>query len=71
MSFNVQCDLSNKNNNIHNLIFSDSYKKRLKGDSCCRQKIAKTRLQKSKRGSYSNYGESQGNSRLKKALSLV
>ena len=42
-----------------------------KSDSHCRQKIARARLQKSKRGSYTNYGEIQDNSKLKKALSLV
>ena len=35
----------------------------------CRQKT--TRLQKSKRHSYSNYGESQDNSNLEKAPSLI
>ena len=40
---------------------------RPKSDNCCRQKTAKTRLN----GSHSNYEESQENSKLKKALSLV
>ena len=44
---------------------------RLKSNNHCRQKIAKTRLRKSKRGSCSNCGESQDSSKLKKALSLV
>ena len=44
---------------------------RPKKDNPCRQKTAKTVLQKSKRGSSSNYGESQQNSKLKKSLSLV
>ena len=44
---------------------------RLKSNNRCRQKIAKTRLRKSKRGSCSNCGESQDSSKLKKALSLV
>ena len=42
-----------------------------KSDNRCSQKIAKTRLKKSKSQSYSNYGESQDNLKLKKALSLV
>ena len=40
---------------------------RPKSDDCCRQKTAKTTL----KGSHSNYEESQENSKLKKALSLV
>ena len=44
---------------------------RPKSDNRCRQKTAKTRLEKSKKGSHSNYGESQDNSKLKKAISLV
>ena len=44
---------------------------RPKSDNRRRQKIAKTRLQKSKRGSYINYGENQDNSKLKQAVSLV
>ena len=44
---------------------------RPKSDNRCRQKTAKTRLEKSKKGSHSNYGESQDNSKLKKAISLA
>ena len=42
---------------------------RPKNDNRRRQKTAKTRLQKTKRGSYSNYEDNQDN--LKKALLLV
>ena len=68
-SFNVQCNLLNKNTIFITSFFFRLIKKmaRPKSDNCCRQKTAKTRL----KGSYSNYEESQENLKLKKALSLV
>ena len=61
MSFNVQCNVSYKNAIFIIWFFSDLHNKiaRPKSDNCCRQETAKIRIQKSKKGSCSNYGESQ------------